>query len=93
MQVVDLGLGHLFHRAEAVTSGFACCVDLICQRLPLFTLGCQQTVDSSKVGLVEQCIDDAVLAALGHAGHGVVQVGEDVIQPTHVALRVIDFEP
>ena len=85
MQVVDLGLGHLAHSP-------VCGVDLRGEGVPLLALCGQQAVDGSKVGLIEKLVDDAVLLALRHALHGGVQVAEDLIQPAHVALRVVDLQ-
>ena len=86
MQIVLLGLGHLPHSA-------VCGIDLGGQRFPLLALCCQQAVDGCEVGLIEQCIDDAVLVALRHAVHDRVQVGEDVVQLAHIALGVVDLQP
>ena len=86
LQIVDLSFCHLPH-------GTVSAVDLGGQRVPLFALCCQQAVDGGEVGLVEQLVDDAVLLALRHALHGTVQVAQNVVQPAHFALRIVDREP
>ena len=91
MEVVQLGLRHLGH-STGIGGSFARCADLCRQRLPLLALCGQKAVDGGEVGLIKDLVDDAVLLALRHPGHTVVQVGQDIIQPAHVALRVVDGE-
>ena len=86
LQVVQLCICHLPHGITGV-------VNLTGQSVPLIALCCQQTVDCSQIGLVEQLVDDAVLATLRHAVHGTVQITQNVIQTAHIALRIVDIQP
>ena len=86
LQIVDLSFSHLPHGTVGV-------INLGGQGVPLFALRRQQAVDGGEVGLVEQLVDDAVLLALRHAVQGPVQVAQNLVQPTHFALRIVDREP
>ena len=83
LQVVELSICHLL-----CGSGTVC--DRVLQAVPGIAGVGKQSIDRCKVGLIEYGGDDIGFVSRSHAVHALIEVTEDVVERTHISVRVIN---
>ena len=85
MQVIELRVGHVLHGARAI-------VDRSGQVIKLFAAAGEKSLRRFQVDFVKNLVENLCLLALSHARQRGVKIAEDLIERTHIAGRVIDFQ-
>ncbi len=85
LQVVELCVGHVLHGARAI-------VDCRGQVIKLFAAAGEKSLRRFQVDFIKNLVENLCLLALGHARQRGVKIAEDLIERTHIAGRVIDFQ-